>query len=274
MRSGPLEPSGVRVIVSAAFDDLRSPSVRFLHEASRLGGVHVQLWSDAAVERETGAPPRFPQEERKYLVEAIQYVSAVTVVSDPCDAPDVGADQIVYLAAPGEDGLQERCSAPDREWLSIAPQRLTDFPPHTLQETLASRPKVVVTGCYDWLHSGHVRFFEEAAEYGDLYVIVGSDANVRLLKGEGHPQFSEQERCYMVGAIRHVHRAMISTGRGWLDAEPEIAAIRPDLYIVNEDGDRPEKRAFCESRGIEYRVLRRLPREGLPRRQSTDLRGF
>jgi hypothetical protein len=59
-----------------------------------------------------------------------------------------------------------------------------------------------------------------------------------------------------------------------MDAEPEFEKIRPDIYAVNEDGDRPEKRAFCERHGIEYRVLKRLPKEGLPRRQSTALRGF
>jgi hypothetical protein len=43
---------------------------------------------------------------------------------------------------------------------------------------------------------------------------------------------------------------------------------------VNEDGDRPEKRQYCEAHGIEYRVLKRLPKPGLPRRQSRELRGF
>ena len=51
---------------------------------------------------------------------------------------------------------------------------------------------MIVTGCYDWFHSGHVRFFEEVSELGDLYVVVGNDANIRLLKGEGHPLFPEQ----------------------------------------------------------------------------------
>ena len=37
--------------------------------------------------------------------------------------------------------------------------------------------RVVVTGCFDWLHSGHVRFFLDAAAHGDLYVVVGSDEN-------------------------------------------------------------------------------------------------
>ena len=30
-----------------------------------------------------------------------------------------------------------------------------------------------MTGCYDWFHSGHVRFFEEVSELGDLYVVAG-----------------------------------------------------------------------------------------------------
>ena len=62
--------------------------------------------------------------------------------------------------------------------------------------------------------------------------------------------------------------------RSLLDAEPEMADIGPDFYVVNEDGDVPEKRNFCDERGIEYVVLKRTPKEGLPRRQSTDLRGF
>ena len=46
--------------------------------------------------------------------------------------------------------------------------------------------------------------------------------------------------------------------------------IKPDIYAVNEDGDKPEKRILPEH-GIEYRVLKRLPKEGLPRRESTPL---
>ena len=134
--------------------------------------------------------------------------------------------------------------------------------------------RVVVTGCFDWLHTGHVRFFEEASAYGELTVIVGHDDNIRLLKGEGHPLFSQAERQYVAGSIRHVTRALVSTGSGWLDAEPEIVALGADRYIVNADGDKAEKRKYCEEHGIEYIVLEREPARGLPRRASTDLRGF
>ena len=94
-----------------------------------------------------------------------------------------------------------------------------------------AQKKVLVTGCYDWFHSGHVRFFEEASALGDLYVIVGHDANIRLLKGEGHPLLPEAERVYMVGAVRFVHHAAISTGHGWLDAEPEIERFSPTFIL-------------------------------------------
>ena len=119
-----------------------------------------------------------------------------------------------------------------------------------------------------------MRFFEEVSELGDLYVVVGHDANIRELKGQGHPMFSEQERVYMAGSIRFVKQALISTGHGWLDAEPEIKRIKPDAYVVNEDGDKPIKRRFCEENGIEYVVLERLPKPGLPRRESKILRGL
>ena len=129
---------------------------------------------------------------------------------------------------------------------------------------------MIVTGCYDWFHSGHVRFFEEVSGLGDLYVVVGHDANIKLLKGEGHPMFSQDERRYMVQSVRFVKQALISSGHGWMDAEPEIAVIKPDIYAVNEDGDVPEKRAFCKEHGIEYVVLKRIPKAGLPKRQSTN----
>jgi glycerol-3-phosphate cytidylyltransferase-like family protein len=110
--------------------------------------------------------------------------------------------------------------------------------------------------------------------YGNLYVIVGHDANIRLLKGAGHPLFPQEERRYVVGSIRCVTQALITSGEGWLDADPEIRRLKPDIYAVNEDGDQGGKREYCAKLGIEYLVLKRSPAPGLPQRTSTDLRGF
>lgn len=104
--------------------------------------------------------------------------------------------------------------------------------------------------------------------------MVGHDANIRLLKGEGHPLLPQAERRYVIGSIKHVKQALISSGNGWLDADPEIRSLKPDIYAVNEDGDRGGKREYCQKLGIEYLVLERIPAPGLPQRTSTELRGF
>jgi glycerol-3-phosphate cytidylyltransferase-like family protein len=119
-----------------------------------------------------------------------------------------------------------------------------------------------------------VRFTEEVSAHGDLYVIIGHDANIRLLKGNGHPLFPEAERRYVVGSIKYVKQALIATGNGWVDADPDIRRLKPDIYAVNEDGDKGGKREYCEKMGIEYLVLKRKPAPGLPDRSSTVLRGF
>ena len=95
-----------------------------------------------------------------------------------------------------------------------------------------------------------------------LYVIVGHDANIRLLKGEGHPLLPQDERRYVVGSIKFVKQALISSGDGWLDADPEIKRLKPDIYAVNEDGDKGGKREYCQKLGIEYLVLKRTPAPG------------
>ncbi len=131
--------------------------------------------------------------------------------------------------------------------------------------------KVFVSGCYDLLHSGHVEFFRQAAEYGDLYVGIGSD---KTIEGYKHHKtiYSEQERLFMVKSIRYVKDAFINAGSGIMDFVPTVDFLKPDILVVNEDGGNEEKRQFCEERGIEYVVLQRVPSEGLIARSSTDLK--
>jgi cytidyltransferase-like protein len=271
-----MKPS--QVIVSGAFDDIRSRDLRFLEEAAKMGELTVLLWADGAIQRLTGRAPKFPLAERQYFLNAVRHVSRVSPLAE--DAPlealppglpvDIWADVEAATSAAREQFARER-----KITYRVFPAgELTGFPELPPSASAPGRKKIVVTGCYDWFHSGHVRFCEEVSAYGDLYVIVGHDANIRLLKGEGHPLIPEAERRYVVSSIRFVKQALVSSGTGWLDADPEIKRLQPDIYAVNEDGDKGGKREYCEQNGIEYLVLKRTPAPGLPKRSSTDLRGF
>ncbi len=266
-----------QVIVSGGFDDIRSRHLRFLEEAAKFGELTVLLWPDAVMERVTGKPSKFPLAERLYFLNAVRYVSRV-IVAAPETHPDTlpfGMRPELWVADPAStNGASEQFAAKNGiAYRVLTEAELSGFPPPPSMTPSPGRRRVVATGCYDWFHTGHVRFIEEASAHGDLYLIVGHDANIRLLKGRG-PLLSEAERRYVVGSIRHVKQALISSGDSWLDADPEIRAIKPDVYVVNEDGDKGGKRDYCQQMGIKYLVLQRTPAPGLPRRSSTNLRGF
>lgn len=267
-----------RAIVETSLDDLRSDDVRFLQEASHHGPLHVRVPTDELVEKLTGAAPKFPLAERLFLAASIRWVASTEAVGRPLvgdlDGPRAAGSTIVALDEDEDPDLEIAATAAGMSYRSITREARAGFPMPDPGPPAPGTPGVIVTGCYDWLHSGHIRFFMDAAEYGALTVVVGSDRNVELLKGPGHPLQHQDERRYMAGAVKPVYQCLVSTGSGWMDAEPEIERVKPTYYVVNEDGDQPEKREFCEAHGLEYVVLKRVPHAGLPARSSTDLRGF
>ncbi len=131
--------------------------------------------------------------------------------------------------------------------------------------------KVFVSGCYDMLHSGHVAFFEEASAYGDLYVGIGSDRTINELKARKTIN-NEQERLYMVKALKSVKGAWINQGNGIIDFLEEIKTLKPDIFFVNSDGHSALKEQLCQELGIEYLVSQRIPHANLPVRSTTALR--
>lgn len=267
-----------QVIVSGGFDDLKSRDLRFLEEASKLGALTVLLWPDAVLAQVGGKAPKFPLAERQYFLNAVRYVSKVVAASAGDDfqaLPNHLRAEVWADYEPTKHPAREKFAAANHiAYRVFTADGLKGFPEPPPMPSAPGKKKVIATGCYDWFHSGHVRFTEEASAYGDLYVCLGNDANLLLLKGPGHPLLTQEERRYVVGSIKYVKQALVTTGSGWVDADPEIRRLKPDIYIVNEDGDKGGKREYCQELGIEYLVLKRTPAPGLPKRSSTDLRGF
>jgi cytidyltransferase-like protein len=271
-----------QVVIAGAFDRLQGREIRFLEECARLGELTVLMWPDQLAGQLEGKAPKFPEAERRYCLEAFRFVKSVQVVGRQKSVDELPDElgfkpDIWAVKMPEHSPAKEKiCRDRGLEYRVVTEATLSKFSEATekIIQPSAGRKKVVATGCFDWFHSGHARFCEEASRLGDLYVVVGSDANVRLLKGEGHPMFSQEQRRYVIGSLRRVKQAVVSTGSGWLDADLEIRRIQPDIFAVNEDGDKGGKREYCEKLGIEYVVLKRAPAPGMTARSSTELRGF
>ncbi len=133
------------------------------------------------------------------------------------------------------------------------------------------KKKVFVSGCFDMLHSGHVAFFKEASKYGDLHVGIGSDNTIEELKGRKTIN-CEQERLYMIKSLKYVTDVFVNRGNGILDFEDELRMLKPNYFVVNEDGYSPAKEKLCNELDIELKVLERIPEAGLPVRSTTAIR--
>ena len=274
------------VFVKGSFDDLKTIDIRFFQEAAKLGNVHVLLLSDEVSLINNNKRNIFPFHERRYYLKSIRFVSQVTainkadrnIIPQPESLGVNNYPQPVWAVREKYANPEKRgfCRNNGFHYRIIPCSSLVGFPVEEANEEThdPEKKKVMVSGCFDWVHTGHVRFFEEVSALGDLYVVVGHDKNLRLLKGKGHPLFPEEERVYWVQSICYVKKAIVSSGDGWLDAAPEVHQIKPDIFIVNKDGDKPEKGKFFSDLNIEYKILERKPKPGLPTRVSTNLRGF
>ncbi len=110
---------------------------------------------------------------------------------------------------------------------------------------------VLANGCFDLLHVGHVRYLAGAKALGDtLVVAINSDAQTRLLKGNGRPFIPENERAEIVASLRFVDLVTIFD-------EPTvdglIRAIRPDVHAKGTDYTAeavPERETVREVGGV------------------------
>ena len=114
---------------------------------------------------------------------------------------------------------------------------------------------VLTNGCFDLLHSGHVRLLAKARRLGDaLAVAVNSDSSVRKLKGRGRPVVGERERAEILAALEAVDFVVL-----FREETPErlIRAVRPRVLVKGGDWGRSRivGRSAVEADGGEVRVL-------------------
>lgn len=94
--------------------------------------------------------------------------------------------------------------------------------------------KVVFTnGCFDILHSGHVRYLNEAAKLGDrLVVAVNTDESVQVLKGSSRPIVPLASRMELLAALSCVDW-VVPFGED--TPERLICKLKPDVLVKGGD---------------------------------------
>ena len=96
-----------------------------------------------------------------------------------------------------------------------------------------SHKLVFTNGCFDILHSGHVRYLQTAAGFGDILVIgLNSDTSVRKLKGSRRPIMTQTDRAYILSAIEAIDCIVI-----FYEETPArlIQKVSPDVLVKGGD---------------------------------------
>jgi len=129
------------------------------------------------------------------------------------------------------------------------------------QFAASGRKFVFTNGCFDLLHTGHVRYLQQARALGDaMLVAVNGDSSVRAIKGPSRPVNAEQDRAEVLAALACVDFVTVF--------QPErvtelVRAIRPQVYAkggdYTVDSLNPEERGALEEVGAEIRILPLVP---------------
>lgn len=119
--------------------------------------------------------------------------------------------------------------------------------------------KVLVGGCFDLIHFGHVQFLKTAKNIGDyLVVMLESDENVKRLKGANRPIHTQKERAEMLKSLRMVNEViMLPPLTTYDEYSTWVRKIKPDVIAITKgDAKLKEKHQQADAAGAKLKVMK------------------
>ncbi len=114
-----------------------------------------------------------------------------------------------------------------------------DKPVSPLKKGRSHKSIVLVGGCFDVLHVGHIVFLEKAKKLGNkLVVLLESDENIKKNKGINRPINNQENRAKMLMSLRMVDKVIklpeMKTDEDYVTL---VKSIKPSVIAVTS-GDK------------------------------------
>jgi len=112
------------------------------------------------------------------------------------------------------------------------------------------RKRIVLTnGCFDILHTGHIKLFAASKRLGDVMIVaLDDDDSVKRLKGTNRPVISAAERVGILSALDSVDYVVVFATN---ELDAVIQSVRPDVLTKgsNYNSEAVEGREIVENYG-------------------------
>ena len=111
---------------------------------------------------------------------------------------------------------------------------------------------VLVGGCFDILHLGHITFLEEAKKLGKtLVILLESDETIKRLKGENRPINRQTDRAEMLTKLKTVdYVVMLPELKNNQDYIDLIKKINPKIIAISGGDEKIELNGI----NIKYKI--------------------
>lgn len=112
---------------------------------------------------------------------------------------------------------------------------------------LKNKRIVLLGGCFDILHVGHLRYLEKAKRLGDILIVgINDDKSIKKLKGNHRPIISEKQRAELLSGLRVVDYVFITNKALYNDKN--LKKIHPNVLVfANEPGKTKRRKKLAKS---------------------------
>lgn len=120
---------------------------------------------------------------------------------------------------------------------------------------------VLVGGCFDILHPGHVIFLQKAKKAGDfLVVLLEPDQKIKQIKGKNRPFFNQKTRAVVLKGIKFVDKIiMLPFLKNDKDYEKIIKKIKPDIIAATYGAsDNYHKKRIAKLVGAKFKIVSKV----------------
>ena len=120
--------------------------------------------------------------------------------------------------------------------------------------------KVLVGGCFDIFHYGHLHFLKEAKKHGDyLAVLLESDTRIKKLKGRSRPIHNQDQRREILESLKFVDEVILTKDEMTDEDYKEVVQKFKPQIIAIEKGKKIKTHAeTVNARVVEIEKIKSL----------------